>query len=241
MNNYGLIGKKLSHSFSKEFFNHKFKKLKLSNYSYKNFELDNISSIRELIVKNNLLGLNVTIPYKKKILKYVDELDYYAKEIGAVNTLKIVNKKILGYNTDALGFEKTLIPIIEDKKSALVLGNGGASKAIQFVLKKNNIKFKVVSRNGKKIYEDICENDINENLIIINTTPLGMYPDIKSFPKIPYHFLSKKHIAYDLVYNPRETIFLKKAKEKGCLYISGFKMLVEQANFAWKIWENNFH
>ena len=235
--NFGLIGKRLSHSFSKDFFTQKFKKLNLKSHNYENYEIDNLNELRELIKKNQLYGLNVTIPFKQEIIKYLDEIESNAKEINSVNTIKVENSKLIGYNSDIQGFENSFIPIIGKRQKAIVLGDGGASKAVQFVLKKNKIKFIIVSRSGKKKFEDITNSDIISSQIIINTTPLGMYPDINTYPNIPYHALSSNHLIYDLVYNPKETIFIKKAKEKNCLVINGLEMLINQANISWEIWQ----
>lgn len=235
--NFGLIGKRLSHSFSKDFFTQKFKQLNNKNHSYENYEIDNLNKLRELIKKNKLSGLNVTIPFKQKIIKHLDEIESNAKEINSVNTIKVENSKLIGYNSDIPGFENSFIPIIGKRQKAIVLGDGGASKAVQFVLKKNKIKFIIFSRSGKKKFEDITNSDIISSQIIINTTPLGMYPDINTYPNIPYHALSSNHLIYDLVYNPKETIFIKKAKEKNCLVINGLEMLINQANISWEIWQ----
>ena len=236
--NYGLIGTKLKHSFSKDYFERKFKSLNYKNHSYKNFEINNLNSLRELISKNNISGLNVTIPFKEQILNYIDDLDDSAEKIGSINTIKVNKNKITGFNTDADGFEKSFKPLIENRNSAIILGNGGASKAIQYVLTKNKINFKVISRSGKIKYENLSNLDIINNLILINTTPLGMYPNVHSFPKIPYNLLSEKHLVYDLVYNPKETVFLKKARKQKCKVSNGYQMLLNQADLSWKIWEN---
>ena len=236
--NYGLIGTKLKHSFSKDYFERKFKSLNYKNHSYKNFEINNLNSLRELISKNNISGLNVTIPFKEQILNYVDYLDDSAEKIGSINTIKVNQNKITGFNTDADGFEKSFKPLIENRNSAIILGNGGASKAVQYVLTKNKIKFKVISRSGEIKYENLSNLDIVKNLIIINATPLGMYPDVHSFPKIPYNLLSEKHLVYDLVYNPKETVFLQKARKQKCKVSNGYQMLLNQADLSWKIWEN---
>ena len=235
--NFGLVGKRLSHSFSKDFFTQKFKKLNFKSHNYENYEIDNLNELRELIKKNQLYGLNVTIPFKQEIIKYLDEIESNAKEINSVNTIKVKNNKLIGYNSDIQGFENSFIPIIGKRQKAIVLGDGGASKAVQFVLKKNKIKFNLFSRSGKKKFEDITNSNIISSQIIINTTPLGMYPDINTYPNIPYHALSSNHLIYDLVYNPEETIFIKKAKEKNCLVINGLEMLINQANISWEIWQ----
>ena len=236
--NYGLLGAKLKHSFSKDYFERKFKSLNYKNHSYKNFEINNLNSLRELISKNNLSGLNVTIPFKEQILNYVDDLDDSAEKIGSINTIKVNKNKITGFNTDADGFEKSFKPLIENRNGAIILGNGGASKAVQYVLTKNKINFKVISRSGEINYENLSNLDIVKNLIVINATPLGMYPDVHSFPKIPYNLLSEKHLVYDLVYNPKETVFLQKARKQKCKVTNGYQMLLNQADLSWKIWEN---
>ena len=237
MKKYGLIGKKLGHSFSREFFNEKFKQLNLKNHYYENYELENLLGLKELIKKNNLNGINVTIPFKEKILKYLDIIDNAAKQIGSVNTIKIKNQKLIGYNTDTSGFEQSIIKLIKNRKSALILGSGGSSKAVQYALKKNNINTTIISRKNEKNYNNLIKEDIINNLIIINTTPLGMYPNIETCPEIPYEYLSHKHLVYDLVYNPKKTLFLKKAENQNCNITNGFEMLKNQANEAWKIWQ----
>ena len=237
MKKYGLIGKKLGHSFSREFFNEKFKQLDLKNHYYENYELENLLGLKELIKKNNLNGINVTIPFKEKILKYLDIIDNTAKKIGSVNTIKIKNQKLIGYNTDTSGFEQSIIKLIKNRKSALILGSGGSSKAVQYALKKNNINTTIISRKNEKNYNKLVKEDIINNLIIINTTPLGMYPNIETCPEIPYEYLSHKHLVYDLVYNPKKTLFLKKAENQNCNITNGFEMLKNQANEAWKIWQ----
>ena len=237
MKKYGLIGKKLGHSFSREFFNEKFKQLDLKNHYYENYELENLLELKEVIKKNNLNGINVTIPFKEKIIKYLDIIDNTAKKIGSVNTIKIKNQKLIGYNTDTSGFEQSIIKLIKNRKSALILGSGGSSKAVQYALKKNNINTTIISRKNEKNYNNLIKEDIINNLIIINTTPLGMYPNIETCPEIPYEYLSHKHLVYDLVYNPKKTLFLKKAEKQKCQITNGLEMLKNQANEAWKIWQ----
>ena len=238
MKRYGLVGRELGHSFSKEFFNKKFKQLDLKNYYYENYELESLSGLKELINKNNLSGINITTPYKEKILNHLDIIDNTAKKIGSVNTIKIHNNKLVGFNTDIIGFEKSILFAIKKRKNALILGDGGASKAVQYVFKKNNIKTTIISRKSSRNYNNLTKEDIINNLIIINTTILGMYPDIKSYPKIPYEYLNKNHLVYDLVYNPKKTKFLEKAEKQGSHIINGYQMLKKQANEAWTIWQN---
>ena len=236
MKNYGLIGKSLEHSFSETYFNKKFKKLNLKAYNYNNYEIKNVSAVKELINKNNLIGLNVTIPFKIEIIKILDKLDKNAEITNSVNTIKIEKNKLIGYNTDIIGFEKSIIPIIDKRKNALILGNGGASKSIQHVLKKLNINFTVISRKDNKNYSNLKKEDIISHEIIINTTPLGMYPKIDLSPNILYEFINNKHLAYDLIYNPSETVFLKKAKNNGSKIKNGYEMLKIQADESWRIW-----
>lgn len=236
MKNYGLIGKSLKHSFSETYFNKKFKKLNLKDYQYNNYEIKNVAAVKELIIKNNLIGLNVTIPFKEEIIKILDKLDKLAEITNSVNTIKLEKNKLIGYNTDIIGFEKSIIPIIDKRKNALILGNGGASKSIQYVLKKLNINFTVISRKGDKKYSNLRKEDIISHEIIINTTPLGMYPKIDCCPNILYEFINNEHLVYDLIYNPTETVFLKKAKNNGSKIKNGYEMLKIQANESWKIW-----
>jgi shikimate dehydrogenase len=238
MKKFGLIGKSLKHSFSKDFFNQKFKELNLKNYFYENYEITNINKIRDLIKTNSLSGLNVTIPYKQEIFNHLDKVDNIARKIGSVNTIKIENNKLIGYNTDIIGFERSIDPLIKERKKALILGNGGSSKTVQYVLNKKRIEYTVISRSGSKNYHNINKEDILNHIIIINTTPLGMFPNIESYPDIPYQYINKKHLIFDLIYNPEETHFIKKAKNKGCEIKNGLEMLKIQANESWKIWKN---
>ena len=189
----------------------------------------------------SLVGLNVTIPYKEQVLEYLDDIDESAKEIGAVNTIKIKNKKLIGYNTDVYGFEQSLLPSIpvNSLPNALILGTGGAAKAVAYVLTKLGITFKYVSRQKREnvlTYDELNQNTMENYHIIVNTSPLGMYPNIDQAPNIPYDFASEKHLFYDLVYNPEKTLFLNKGKEKGATIINGHKMLILQAEKSWEIW-----
>lgn len=243
---YGLIGKSISHSFSKEFFEAKFKQEGLSECRYENFPMESLTGLREFIERNpNLVGLNVTIPYKKEIISLLDHLDNTASEVGAVNTIKIIKEKnkvlLKGFNTDVIGFRDSLLPLIgPNVRSALILGSGGASKAVEYVLGNLNIKAFIVSRKEKGrgyiSYDDLNEKIMSETLLIVNTTPLGTFPEVSCFPSIPYLFLSGKHILYDLVYNPAETSFLKKGREQGAKIKNGREMLEKQAIASWEIW-----
>lgn len=244
MKRYGLLGKTLKHSFSKDFFEKKFEREQLE-CSYENFEINDISHLDEILnSQNDLQGFNVTIPYKEQIIPFLDELSEEAKVIGAVNTVKIIekdgNKKLVGYNTDAHGFSKSLKPFLTlHHQKALVLGTGGASKAVVYSLMKLGIDVIQVSRDRNKspiTYSELSGELLKHYLLIVNTTPLGMYPDSDSFPDIPYHGITKEHLLYDLVYNPEETLFLKKGKEQGAETMNGKQMLVLQAEKAWEIW-----
>ncbi|OIP00422.1 MAG: hypothetical protein AUJ98_07705 [Bacteroidetes bacterium CG2_30_33_31] len=240
MDIYGLIGKNLSHSFSAEYFNTKFKANKI-NANYKLFPIDNIEKIIEIVSSNkNLKGLNITIPYKESVIPFVNDIDKLGQEIGAINTIKIQNNKLLGYNTDAIGFEKLLLSTKAFKsKKALVLGYGGASKAVCYTLNELKIEYQKVSRtihSDSILWEQITREIIKKYEIIINTTPLGMSPNTESFPLIPYDSICRNHLVIDLVYNPVRSIFLELAFKKGAKITNGLSMLYAQADAAWKIW-----
>ncbi len=237
---FGLIGKNISYSFSRQYFTEKFQELNLDYHKYVNFDLQTIDDFSKIDLKE-VSGFNVTIPYKEKIIQYLDEVDEVAKEIGAVNTIKITNKnKLIGYNTDYYGFQESLRPLLKSHhKRALVLGTGGASKAILYVLKKLNIDYLVVSRSPKNnqiCYQDITEKLMNSYSLIINSTPLGTYPDVQKYPDIPYEHITNKHLLFDLIYNPDKTAFLNKGEQKGASIMNGSKMLELQAEKAWEIW-----
>ena len=239
---YGLIGKNISYSFSREYFSNKFKTEKISS-KYLNFDLIDINQIYKLTKEFNLSGLNVTIPYKESILQFLDETDSKAKQIGAVNTIKFFKNKMIGYNTDYIGFKKSLqnISNINIPKNALILGTGGASKAVKFALSELGIGFKTVSRaknNADYTYQEIDKYIIDKKLII-NCSPVGTFPNIKDSPKIPYQYLTSENFLYDLVYNPDKTLFLKKGDEIGCFTKNGVEMLKIQAEKAWEIWNDN--
>jgi shikimate dehydrogenase len=246
---FGLIGYPLSHSFSKRFFTKKFEKENIEGCHYELFPLDTIETFLELIKSHpNLVGLNVTIPYKKAILDYLDEIDEEAEKVGAVNTISIKNGKLKGYNTDVYGFEISLLNLLKEKKeelpniSALILGTGGAAQAVAYVLKKLSINFQYVSRRKRKnilSYSELDEFLIKKHDLIINTTPLGMSPNQESCPDIPYPFLTSRHFLYDLVYNPEKTLFLRKGASKNARTSNGLEMLILQAEKAWEIWNQN--
>ena len=245
---YGLIGKSLSHSFSKQYFSEKFKSLNLP-YKYELFETASVKEfLEELKSLPDLEGFNITIPYKQEIIEYLDVVDDFALAANAVNTVKISGDKLYGFNTDILGFEISLINFLKENKidksqisSALVLGTGGASNAVEVVLKRNGIASKKVSRkpSARQLsYEDLNQNHFDQCQMIINCTPLGTYPVIEAFPPIPYEHIKAEHILYDLVYNPEKTVFLKKGEQKSAFTINGLNMLHIQAEEAWKIWND---
>lgn len=240
---FGLIGFPLSHSFSKKYFNDKFLSEKLTNHFYELFPLSEINQLPQLIASNRqLTGLNVTIPYKETVIPFLDEIDSEAEEIGAVNTIRFHDGKLKGFNTDVYGFNRSLMKKVHPSThhSALILGTGGASKAVAYALKKNQIPFRWVSRS-KKSTENLNYSELNNELIashpiIINTTPLGMYPNIDSKPELPYDAITSKHLLYDLVYNPSESAFLKAGRLRGAITMNGLEMLHLQAERAWEIW-----
>ena len=238
MRTFGLIGKSLSHSFSQNYFNEKFYKEDINDAEYKNFELNNISEFTGLIRKMKLSGLNITIPYKVSVIPFLDELTPQAKAIGAVNTIQFKGNKLIGHNTDTIGFSQSIYPLLNGRNKALVLGNGGASKAIQHALKKMKIEYKIISRNSSFDYLDISIKSIGYYNIIINTTPLGAYPKIATFPQIPYKELNENHLLYDLIYNPQESAFLHFGKTKNCSIKNGLEMLEIQAESSWNIWNS---
>ena len=235
MRTFGLIGKSLEHSFSSKYFNEKFIEKQI-NAQYINIELNNISDFKSLIRKQEFSGLNITIPYKRSIIPFLDHINSEAKEIGAVNTIKFSNGKLVGYNTDITGFTQSIFPLLKSRKRALILGNGGAALAVKLGLKRLNLKYKTVNRKTSFDYLDITRQITGSHKVIINTTPLGSYPNINSFPKIPYDYLGKDHLLFDLTYNPQETKFLEYGKAKGATIKNGLEMLKIQAEESWKIW-----
>ena len=238
---FGLIGHPLKHSFSKDFFNGKFQYEGL-DCRYQNFDMKSIDELIPIINKfPELCGLNVTIPYKEAIHPYLDEIDATAKEIGAVNVVKIKDGKLKGYNSDAYGFNILLERALKGQavENALVLGTGGASKAVQFVLKQRQIPFSTVSRSAEKgdfTYDTLTDETLKKSLLIINATPLGMAPKTDDFPEINYQALGKKHILIDLTYNPKLTAFMELGKTWGAKTYNGMQMLEEQAKKSWEIW-----
>jgi shikimate dehydrogenase len=265
---FALIGYPLNHSFSKAFFEQKFVAEKIENVLYKIFPIECIDLLPTLLDKEtDLYGFNVTIPYKEAIILFLDKISNIAKEVGAVNVVKIERNKngkqyLIGHNTDVYGFEKTLCNSVPSlcfsvkqkekitqsytentrsaiEKSALIFGTGGAAKAVSYVFKKLNIDYQFVSRNPKNntlTYKILTKKIIEDNLLLINTTPLGMFPNVDVCPPIDYTAISEKHFLFDLIYNPEETLFMKKGKEYGAFVQNGYEMLCYQAEEAWKIW-----
>lgn len=238
---FGLIGYPLTHTFSKKYFTEKFEKEGLADCRYEVFPLSSIKEFPGLLKKNpELEGINVTVPYKSKVLSYLNSSNIPAG-VNACNCIKITAGNLTGFNTDIFGFEKSFTPFLRSHhKKALVLGNGGSSSAVQFVLKNLSIDFIIVSRellgNSTMTYRDIDEKLMKEYKIIINTTPLGMAPNENSCPDIPYQFISEKHLLYDLVYNPAKTLFLQKGEQQNAAVKNGEEMLILQAEESWKIW-----
>ena len=242
---YGLIGYPLSHSFSKNYFTEKFEKENIPDCEYNLYPIEDINELAQLIKNTpSLLGLNVTIPYKESIIPFLDTLDETAKKVGAVNCIKIKDQKLIGYNTDVFGFKQSIKPFLESHhERALILGTGGASKAVHYVLKEIGIDCYFVTRNKQQTtnthffeYKELNEYIINSFKLIINTSPVGMYPNINEAPEIPYQFITPSHLLYDLIYNPAETAFLKHGKQQGASTLNGLSMLHQQAEEAWKIW-----
>lgn len=240
MRHFGLIGYPLSHSFSKKYFSKKFKNENLTDAEYNLYPLESIDEFLNLTQQINLTGLNVTIPYKEKVIPYLDEIEEEAKSIGAVNTIKFSNKKTIGYNTDAFGFEQSLLPLLKKQHTkALILGTGGASKAVVYVLNKLGISTQYVSRNSSAnciAYRELTDEIMNQYKLIVNCTPLGMYPEIEKKPDIPYQMINSEYLLYDLIYNPEESAFLKEGRMRGAQTKNGLEMLYLQAQRSWEIW-----
>jgi len=236
---FGLIGFPLSHSFSKKYFTEKFKKEGIKDSSYELFEIDTIEKLSSVLKEDGLIGLNVTIPYKQQVIPFLDELDPAAEEIGAVNVIKIQEGKLKGYNSDYFGFKQSLESFLNGAKpKALVLGTGGASKAVVKALQDMGIEHQNVSRNSSEtsINYEQAGSAIGEYQLIINTTPLGMHPKVDACPDLPYDKMNESYFLYDLVYNPEETLFMKKGREQGAKAIHGMEMLIGQAEKAYEIW-----
>ena len=249
MRQFGLIGYPLSHSFSQKFFTEKFLQENIVNAKYDNFPIPSIESFAGLWKENpNLEGLNVTIPYKKEVIPFLQHSSAVVQEINACNCIRKFNGELYGYNTDVIGFEKSLLPFLQPHHTqALILGTGGASAAVQWVLQKLNIQFQLVSRNTNTIeantemkaslsYDQLAASVIESHTLIINTSPLGMYPNTNEAPPIAYEGITAQHHLYDLVYNPIETLFMKNGLAKGATVQNGLAMLHIQAEESWAIW-----
>lgn len=239
---YGLLGKNIEYSFSRKYFNDRFESEKIDAH-YKNFDLQNIEELKEILRKEEINGMNVTIPYKLDIFSFLDRLSPEAEAIGAVNVVKFEKDgSLTGHNSDYYGFKESLLPLLKTKpKKALVLGTGGASKATAYALKNLGIEFTFVSRTSKEgqlTYGDLTQEIIEDHLLIINSTPLGTFPKVEACPDIPYQFLTNKHMLFDLIYNPSETTFLKKGAAQGASILNGERMLVLQAEKSWEIWNS---
>ncbi|MFD0761026.1 shikimate dehydrogenase family protein [Lutibacter aestuarii] len=242
---FGLLGKNISYSFSRKYFTEKFQKLGLKPYKYYNFDIPEVEEFPFILYhkEHEFRGLNVTIPYKESVIKYLNKIESNAKEIGAVNTIKITDEnKLIGYNTDFYGFQKSIEPLLKTHhKKALILGTGGASKAVAYALKMMKIQYKFVSRKlaeNRFLYTQLNEDILKEYTIIINCTPIGTHPNIDDAPKIPYHYLSSNHLLYDLIYNPAKTKFLNEGEKKGAVIKNGLEMLELQAEKSWEIWNS---
>ena len=238
---FGLIGYPLSHSFSKKYFTQKFEKEELTDHVYDLFSIPSIDELPKVLEKHpDLRGLNVTIPYKQQVLKYLHS-SHLPDGVNACNCIIVSEGKLTGYNTDVAGFEKSFSSLLKPQhKKALVLGNGGATVAVIYVLKKLGIAFEIVSRqlheSSTLTYQDVSDNIVKEHTVIINSTPVGTFPNIDDCPDIPYNAITADHYLFDLIYNPEETLFLKKGREKGAVTKNGYEMLVIQAEENWKIW-----
>ncbi len=238
---YGLVGKDIEYSFSRSYFTNKFRTEGLEGHDYENFDLENIDEFPILLrAYEDLCGLNVTIPYKEAVIPYLDEIDPLAAEIGAVNTIQFTSGGIKGYNTDVFGFKDSIsIMLRPDDKKALILGTGGASKAVAFVLGQLGIEYRLVSRTpaeGQLSYQELGTEIMQEHTLIVNCTPLGTFPSSHQKPPLPYPLIGQRHFLYDLIYNPAMTIFLKEGKQRGARIINGQRMLELQAEKAWEIW-----
>lgn len=245
MKTFGIIGFPLTHSFSRHYFTEKFIKEGITDCVYKTFPIQSIAEF-PLLLKNNpdLRGLNVTIPHKQSVFQYLHTATGIPSGLKACNCIKIKDGKTFGYNTDIAGFENSILPLLKEQhKQALILGNGGAAEAVKFVLQRLNIGYQFVSRslhNGSTLtYADLDEKIMTEHSLVINTTPVGTFPDINSCPDIPYQFLHSQHLLVDLVYNPAKTLFLQKGEEQGATIKNGFEMLVIQAEESWKLWNDD--
>ena len=240
MRQFGLIGRNISYSFSKSYFAEKFINENIVDAVYNVFDLNQIAEVENVFATEGLVGFNVTIPYKQDIIPFLDELSPEAKAIGAVNTVLIKDGKRIGHNTDCYGFYHSILPLLENHhKKALVLGNGGAAKAVYYILDLLKIEYKIVSRTKTEdqlTYDELDESVMNDFQLIINCSPVGTFPNTENAPLLPYQFINEKHLLYDLIYNPPMTKFLENGQKNGAKIKNGHQMLVLQAEKAWKIW-----
>ncbi|MFN9589260.1 MAG: shikimate dehydrogenase family protein [Bacteroidota bacterium] len=243
MRKFGLIGLPLTHSFSKQFFTEKFEKEQITDCQYENYPLEKIEDLPALLAANrDIVGLNVTIPYKREVMPFLTDFAPAVKKTGACNCIRIDGKKRVGYNTDVIGFHLSLMPHLRvQHQRALILGTGGASAAVEFVLQQIAMPYILVSRNpgtNSIGYDQLNEDLMESHTLIVNTTPLGTFPAVETYPPIPYEYVTDQHFLYDMVYNPAETIFLQRGKEKGATVLNGMDMLIGQANASWDIWKS---
>ncbi len=245
MKKYGLIGYPLSHSFSQKYFTEKFRNENIRDCVYENFSLSDIGLISSVLSnETQLKGLNVTIPYKQQVIPFLHVKNEVVEKISACNCIKIIDGKLHGYNTDVIGFEVSLKRKLQDHhKHALILGTGGAAKAVEFVMNKLAIDYKLVSRKpssaGTINYNDLTDAIIQSHTLIINTAPVGMYPHVDEYPDLPYRAITPKHYLFDLIYNPEKTRFLKKGEDHGATIQNGHEMLIIQAEESWRIWNED--
>ena len=236
---FGLLGKDIGYSFSRNYFSNKFRAENL-RHEYVNFDLENLSTFKSLLKRDDIYGMNVTIPYKQEVIPFLDEIDPVAKAIGAVNTIVFKDSKRLGYNTDHIGFQNTLLNYLKPHHDkALILGTGGASKAVCYVLEQLKIQVRKVSRSegpDRKAYHQLSAKDYKEHNLLINCTPLGTHPNTDAYPPINYRLINAKHLLYDLIYNPKVTAFMQMGKDKGATVLNGYQMLIEQAEASWSLW-----
>jgi shikimate dehydrogenase len=242
---YAVIGYPLTHSFSKKYFTEKFQREGIKDCIYEAYPISSIGGLKELLEKHpNIRGLNVTLPYKQQVLPHLYSTEDIPAGLGACNCIKLEGEKLFGFNTDVIAFEQSLRPLLKSHHTnALILGNGGAAEAVKFVLKKLSIGYKIVSRkiheDSDLTYTDLNEAILKEHPLIINTTPLGTFPNVNEYSGIPYLFLTSQHLLFDLVYNPAKTLFLQKGEEQGAAIKNGYEMLVLQAEESWKIWNED--
>lgn len=238
---FGLLGYPLTHSFSQKYFTEKFHKLGIADAAYENFSIPDIQELQKILdTRKELAGFNITIPYKKSVIPFLDEASEPVRKMGACNCIKIIDGKLKGFNTDVVGFQKSLEPFLKPyHQRALILGTGGASAAVEYVFQQLQIPYQFVSRTGSSnaiSYGRLNKEILDSHQLIINTTPLGMFPKLEDCPDIPYQFISPHHHLFDLIYNPTETKFLQQGKKQGATIQNGFEMLILQAEESWRIW-----